>query len=257
MNFFLKILFLFTCSVVFSQQKSSFKDGEFLKFKMSYSGFLKAGDATLNVKEEVLNGQNVYHVIGKGWTTGAIKWFFKVEDNYESYIDKQSMVPLKFLRNIDEGGYKKNVVVNFDRDKNLAHVRNLRKKRDTTINIDSKVQDLVSSYYYLRNTYAIEDFKKNKVVDLDMFFDNETYKFRLRYLGEEIINTTFGKISALKFRPSVMAGRVFNEEESLTLWVSADGNKIPLKIKADLSVGSLRADLYEYKGLKYKLKLEN
>ena len=41
-----------------------------------------------------------------------------------------------------------------------------------------------------------------------------------------------------------MAGRVFKEEESLTLWVSADKNKIPLKIKADLAVGSLRADLY-------------
>ena len=257
MKFFLKILFLFTCSVVFSQQDSSFKDGEFLKFKMSYSGFLKAGDATLNVKEEVLNKQNVYHVIGKGWTTGAIKWFFKVEDYYESYIDKDSMVPLKFIRNIDEGGYKKNVVVNFDRDKNLANVRDLRKKRDTTIKIESKVQDLVSSYYYLRNTYTIEDFKKNQVIDLDMFFDNETFKFRLRFLGEEVINTTFGKILALKFRPSVMAGRVFNEEESLTLWVSADDNKIPLKIKADLAVGSLRADLCEFKGLKYKLKLEN
>ena len=53
-----------------------------------------------------------------------------------------------------------------------------------------------------------------------------------------------------------MAGRVFKEEESLTLWVSADKNKIPLKIKADLAVGSLRADLSQYKGLKHSFQVQ-
>jgi imidazolonepropionase-like amidohydrolase len=53
-----------------------------------------------------------------------------------------------------------------------------------------------------------------------------------------------------------MAGRVFKEEESLTLWVSADENKIPLKIKADLAVGSLRADLIEYKSLKHYFPIQ-
>ncbi len=58
------------------------------------------------------------------------------------------------------------------------------------------------------------------------------------------------------FRPYVMAGRVFKEEESLTLWVSADKNKIPLRIKADLAVGSLRADLVQFKGLKHSFPIE-
>ena len=64
------------------------------------------------------------------------------------------------------------------------------------------------------------------------------------------------KVKTLKFRPYVMAGRVFKEEESLTLWVSADKNKIPLKIKADLAVGSLRADLSQYKGLKHSFQVQ-
>ena len=52
-----------------------------------------------------------------------------------------------------------------------------------------------------------------------------------------------------------MAGRVFKEEESLTLWVSKDKNKVPLRIKADLAVGSLRADLEAFKGLKHPFKI--
>ena len=87
-------------------------------------------------------------------------------------------------------------------------------------------------------------------------FDNETFKFKLKYLGRETIQTAFGKIKCLKFRPYVMAGRVFSEEESLTLWVSADENKIPMRIKADLSVGSLRSDLIAQKGLKHPFEIQ-
>ena len=53
-----------------------------------------------------------------------------------------------------------------------------------------------------------------------------------------------------------MAGRVFKEEESLTLWVTADKNKIPMRIKADLRVGSLRADLEAQKGLKHPFEIQ-
>ena len=117
-----KILFILALIVVnFTiAQESSFKNGEWFKFKMSYSGFLKAGNATLQVNETVLNGKQVYHVVGKGWTTGAIKWFFKVEDRYESYFDKRSIVPYKFIRKIDEGGHKKDIEIDFDQTKQEA-----------------------------------------------------------------------------------------------------------------------------------------
>ena len=70
------------------------------------------------------------------------------------------------------------------------------------------------------------------------------------------MKTKFGYVKCLKFRPYVMAGRVFKEEESVTLWVSADKNKIPLKIKADLRVGSIVADLEAFKGLSHPFKIQ-
>ena len=70
------------------------------------------------------------------------------------------------------------------------------------------------------------------------------------------MKTKFGYVKCLKFRPYVMAGRVFKEEESVTLWVSADKNKIPIKIKADLRVGSIVADLEAFKGLSYPFKIQ-
>ena len=78
-------------NISYSQEESSFKAGEWLKFKLSYSGWFKAGYSTLEVKNSTYKNNPVYHVIGKGWTTGAIKFFFKVNDRYESYFDKQSL----------------------------------------------------------------------------------------------------------------------------------------------------------------------
>ncbi|MFG6686845.1 DUF3108 domain-containing protein [Mariniflexile sp. HNIBRBA6329] len=239
----------------FAQQESAFGDGEWFQFKMSYSGFLKAGNATLYVKETKLDNKDVYHVIGKGWTSGMIKWFFKVKDRYESYFDRTTLLPYKFIRNIDEGGHTKDLEVDFDQKNNKAYVNDKKKKTKTEFETKPNVQDMVSTYYYLRNKINISALKIGDEIRTDMFFDEENYGFKLKYLGTEIIDTDFGKIESLKFRPYVMAGRVFKEEESLTLWVSKDKNKIPLRIRADLRVGSLRAELEAFKGLKHPFKI--
>lgn len=241
--------------VSFAQEESAFQSGEWFRFEMSYSGFWKAGNATLTVRDYKYKGKDVYHIIGKGWTTGAIKWFFKVKDRYESYIDKVTSAPYKFIRNIDEGGHTKNIEIEFDHVNNKAHVFNKKHNRKRVIGTKPNIQDMVSIYYYLRNNIDVKNLKVGDEVTVNMFFDEENYGFKLKYLGEELIKTEFGKVNSLKFRPYVMAGRVFKEEESLTLWVSNDQNKVPLRIKADLAVGSLRADLDAFKGLKYPFKI--
>ena len=238
-----------------TNKESSFKVGEWFKFKMSYSGFLKAGEATLQVKDDVINGKPVYHVVGKGKTTGAIRWFFKVKDRYESYFDKDKIIPYKFIRDINEGGHTKKIHIDFDQENQKAHVNNLKHKTKKVVDTKPNIQDMMSTFYYLRNKLDTENLKIGDEIQLDMFFDLENYGFKLKYLGKEDLNTEFGKVATLKFRPYVMAGRVFKEEESLTLWVSNDLNKIPLRIKADLAVGSLRADLEAFKGLKHPFKI--
>jgi hypothetical protein len=47
----------------------------------------------------------------------------------------------------------------------------------------------------------------------------------------------------------VEKGRVFKEEEDMTLWVSDDANKVPIRVKSDLLVGSIEMDLVEHKNL--------
>jgi hypothetical protein len=244
----LALFAFFLTSESFSQEKTAaFKGGEWLRYKMSYSGFLRAGTAILEVEETVLNGNKVFYTKGSGWTSGLIKWFFKVEDVYESYFDKDTIKPYVFKRKIDEGGYKKHRITNFDYNANKAYVQDFLKQKDTAIPF-SNVQDILSSFYYLRNQ-DVKGLKRGDEIAVDMFMDSQVYPFKLRFLGKEVLNTKFGKIKTLVFRPLVQSGRIFKAQESVTIWITNDYNKIPIKMKADLSVGSLRAELEAYKGL--------
>lgn len=120
---------IFCAQISFAQEKSAFQDGEWFKFKMSYSGWLKAGEATLKINEKQLNGKPVYHVVGKGKTTGLINAVFKVRDRYESYFDRETGTPYKFIRKIDEGGHTKDIEIDFDHAEQVAVVNNKKHKK--------------------------------------------------------------------------------------------------------------------------------
>ena len=113
---------------------------------------------------------------------------------------------------------------------------------------------MISAFYYLRN-YNFEGINIGDEIDMKIFFDYETFDFKLRFLGKEVVDSKFGKIRCLKFKPLVQAGRVFKEKESVTIWVSDDKNRVPVRIKASLAVGSLRSDLEEFKGLAHPFNI--
>ena len=246
------ILLLISTSSLFSQK--AYKDGEWFKFRIHY-GLFNASFATLEVNETRLNNTPVYHIKGTGKSTGLLSLFFKVDDDYQTYIDKRTGKPYKFLRKINEGGYTKDLQIDFDHKDNEAHVFNRKKNTKKTYSVPENVHDMLSSFYYIRNQIDSDDLKPGNEMRMNMFIDDENVDFKLVFLGREIIKTKFGKIATLKFRPYVLAGRVFKEKESLTFWVSDDKNRVPVKIEADLAVGSLDADLEAYKGLKHQFSI--
>ena len=252
-NSFLILLLLFTVSFNF-QEPNAYDVGEWFKFRIHY-GFVNAGYATLEVKESVRDNKKVFHAIGKGYTVGMSRFFFKVDDNYESYFDKETNKPYQFVRKISEGGYTKNQEGFFNQDRNKVLVKDYKSKTENTFSVTENVQDIVSTFYFLRNHPNVDNLKVGESIVVDMFFDNEIYKFKLKFIGREQLSTKFGTAPTKIFRPIVQSGRIFKEDESLTVWISDDKNKIPLRIKATLAVGSIKADLDSYKGLKNQFKL--
>lgn len=248
------LVLLLSGLVMQGQAHQAFDAGEWFRFRIHY-GIFNASYATLEVQEDNLRGKPVYHIVGKGKSTGLLHLFFKVDDNYETYIDKKTGAPYKFIRQIDEGGYTKDLEIDFNHQNNTAFVHDKKHNTKKTYQVEDNVHDMLSAFYYLRNTLDFDTLKEGDMSSLNMFFDDENYEFQFKFLGREVVKTKMGKIATLKFRPYVMAGRVFEEKESLTFWVSDDANRMPVKIKADLLVGSLDASLDAFKGLKHPLKI--
>lgn len=250
---FLASFFLLTINFAESQEKA-FKDGEWLSFKTKY-GWFNASKASLTIQSDSLEGKSVHHIIGFGKSTGLLDVFFKVRDRFETYIDTKDYLPYKFVRDTYEGGYTKDKVVHFDHKKNIATVNDYKKDTIHKHDFIKGSQDMLSSLYYLRNIVDENNIKKGDEFVLNMFFDEETFDFKVKFLGKEVIETKFGDVRCLIFKPYVKSGRVFKEQESVTVWISDDKNKIPIQIEAELAVGSLVAKLDNFKGLKHPFKI--
>ena len=245
-HFFLFLL-LVNVSIFAQENILEFNKGEYLKYKISY-GIINAGFASLEIKDSLINNEPVFHVVGKGWSTGVVHLFFPVEDDYQTYFNKTTIQPQHFIRKVNEGGYTMNREIFFNYDSVQAKV--VDHKRDTIkyFEIHKDIQDMVSALYHLR-TKDLSDLKEGETITMDIFFDGEINNFKLKLIGREQLKSKFGKVNTLVFKPFVQQGRVFKENESVTLWVTDDKNKILLKIKASILVGALKAELYEYKVL--------
>jgi hypothetical protein len=232
----------------------AFKGGEWFRFRIHY-GIFNASYATLSVKDTLYQGRPAYHASGIGRTTGLARLFFRVDDYYDSIFEQHVVRPLHFIRNINEGGYTKHVTIDFDHTNKVCTVNNLKKSTLDVAPIEPNVQDLISAFYFLRNHFDLSDIQTGEFAAINIFYDLSNFVFKFKFLGRQNLNTKFGVVSCLKFRPYVESGRVFSKEEGLTLWISDDENKIPIRLAADLRVGSIDADLDAFRGLKHPFNI--
>ncbi len=224
-------------------KQHAFRRGEFLKFRIHY-GFIDAGEATLEVKPETekFGPRNTFHIIGQGRTTGAFDWFFKVRDRYETFIDEDACQPWLFIRRVKEGGFTLNENYSFNPYQNTAT------SDKGTYTVPEGVQDLVSAYYYAR-CLDFSSLKEGDIFPINVFIDNEVWSMNIKFEAREELETKLGTFKCLRFKPQVQEGRIFKEKEGMTLWITDDDNRIPVRLQAEILVGSIKVDLSEYSGV--------
>ena len=224
-------------------QNEAFKAGEILEYRIHY-GFVEAGMARLEIKPVLseINNRNCYHIIGTGQTKGAFDWFFRVRDRFESYLDIGAIMPWVFIRKVEEGDYRKSQHVTFD------HIRKSATSEKVTIPTPQYVQDIISAFYFAR-TFDFGNAQPGTEFPIDAYLDDEVFPMIIKYIGKEKISTNLGTFNCIKFRPMILEGRVFKEEEGMVVWVTDDKNRIVIRAEAEILVGSIKMDLKGYSGL--------
>jgi hypothetical protein len=236
-------------------QSVSYRPGEKVSYIIHY-GAINGGVATLEIVSDTSAGRELWYAKLDARTIGMADALFRVRDIYEAYIDPETELPVKSIRNIREGKYKRYNVVLFDhasRQDSAILTSDL-----TGIHIAPQgIHDILSCFYWFRNHNlpVMENVNKGDVITIMTWFTDELYPMRMKFIDIEEVRTRQGKIKCFKFNPVTETGRLFKTEEDVSFWFSADKNFLPVKIRFDIFVGAFMVEVESYEGLLYPLDI--
>jgi hypothetical protein len=224
--------------------KNNFVPGEKMVFQVYY-GPLNAGLVDTYLVLDTFRNRSVYYAEAVVRSTGLADKLYRIRDMYGGYFDPDKLLPLKSIRDISEGDYKKHEIVEYNHDSLKAW-----SSESGEHEIPANIRDMVSVFYYVR-TINYDTMRYDDIIKINTFFDDELFPFDMRFRGRETIKTRGGTFQCIKLVPFVEPGRIFRKEDDMTIWFSDDPNRVPIRGKFDLIVGSIKCDLIQWEGLKY------
>lgn len=241
-----------TCSTT----QLAFQSGESCTYTVYYNWgalWMSAGKASFGCEKSFQNNRPGFHFVGLGATYPKYDFFFKVNDNYESYADSATLMPLRFKRMVHEGPTNNYDDYIFDQahKKVYALSKNKRKKNQLdTIAVTACTKDVVTAIFYAR-CLDFSKYKPNDTIPITFVLDGAVYPSYIRYLGTEVIHSDLlGDVRCVKFKPKLVAGTLFKGGEGMTVWVTDDANHLPVYVETPIIVGSVKVYLDKYTGLK-------
>lgn len=214
--------------------------------EMNYSlhmGFLSLGKATIAFYTDSINCGSFIRVNAR--STGFAKLIKNIRYDFGSCIDPSTGLPYIATRIVREGErYNESEVYYFHDlrpDSSIVYGKAI-----DSIVVRKNIYDILSAFYFYRANYLSGNMETVNEITLTTFFINEVWDLTIRYDGTETIKTLFGKKDCLRLMPVTEVGPYFRNNDDMTVWVTNDENKIPVKIYVDLKVGSITADLVDY-----------
>lgn len=253
-------LFFFLSYNLFSQcaiKYKPFKAGEIVNFQAFYNwGFIwiHAGDVQFKVNDKLYKGRSAYQFEATGNSLKNYDWLYKVRDRFQTYVDKETLLPHFYERNTYEGGYKafEQYFFDYSKKKIYGSIENndVPFQRDT-LTLSTCTFDVLSAIYFCRSL-DFDHLKINERMPITSVIDNKVYNLYFKYLGKEVIeNRDKKKYRCFKFSALMVEGTIFKGGEDIMVWVTDDENRVPILVEAKILVGSVKAYFLNASGLKH------
>jgi hypothetical protein len=234
---FIIILFIFSSSFA----KYPFI-GETLDYEISYL-FAKAGNARMLIRET--KNTNELEIITRAWHDSFFK-LLNVNDTVRSTISADSLLPKVFNQKIEEGSYKRNVVTTYDFKTKTARIKDtafsksvLKHAIDTVLILDGDERCILSAFYLAR-TFKLEP---GDTAYFNAISGKKKYKLKVICHKKETINTALGKKNCLVIEPVIQGDGLFKAKGKLTIWLTDDAERLPVLMKSEIAIGSIKASL--------------
>jgi len=227
---------------------NSYQAGEELKYILSY-GFIRGGEAGIKVKDYNTDSSVMHHIHLYAKTLGLLDRVYKVYDVIESTYHPTTFLPTVASQNISEGGFKRLYKYDYDHisREDSTIIQSLRKGERI---MPKGIQDFLSALFYAREFHINENIQEGEIFKMNTYYNDKLFPLILRYKGRKTIKTPIGKVDCYAFMPVTEVGRTFKSKDALTIYFTADQNKIPVSFEFDMFFGSAKCELIEYKGLK-------
>ncbi|BBE18329.1 ATP-dependent exoDNAse alpha subunit - helicase superfamily I member [Aquipluma nitroreducens] len=205
-------------------------------------GFIKGGKATLIAENEKINKKSAIHYRMRGRTTGLVDKIYEVNDIYESWVDPETYLPVKSVRNVKEQKYRFYDEVTYDHvNDSLFSQKSGRKK------VPANVNDLVSVFFYIRQNQYFEDLLAGKSIKIPVYHGDDLFMMELAYIGIETIDTKIGRKECYVVSPKVPKGKLLKGSNELKIYITKDANRLPIYAEFELVLGALKCELNSYK----------
>jgi hypothetical protein len=225
------------------ESTTPFAPGEKLTYSVTWSIFPAATvSATLRSVGE--GSKDAFEVTTTANSQGFVSLLYNVENEFHSIFDPQTTCSQRILKKINEGRRHKDTRIVFDSARKLAILdeRDLNKPNDPPKHAENQipgcVEDIVTAFYFLRR----QDFEVGKSIRVPVNDGSKTTEVTVEIQAREQIQTPLGNRESFRVEPKVFDG-LFKRKGRMLIWFSADPQRLPLRIKAMISVGSLTGNL--------------
>ncbi|UCE06307.1 MAG: DUF3108 domain-containing protein [bacterium] len=220
---------------------NAFHVGEKLTFVIRY-GPVVAGSSTMSIPAVTnIKGNKSYKIVTEARSSAFFSTFYKVRDRVESYVDQDGLFSWRFEKHLREGKYRADQLVEYDHVNGWA----VSNKKDT-MKIPPCVQDILSSFYYVRT----QELEVGRSLFIDNHADNKLYPLEIKVHKKERIKIRAGEFDCLVVEPILRATGLFKSKGRLLVWLTDDERKIPVQMKSKIFIGYITAELKEMEGVK-------
>ncbi|PKN79743.1 MAG: hypothetical protein CVU48_04480 [Candidatus Cloacimonetes bacterium HGW-Cloacimonetes-1] len=248
-----KVMLIFILIAIMSGAfaANNLRDGEKLVYDIKY-GIVSAAEASLELNSMTFQGKPVWQIVSNSSTYSFFDVFFKVRDKVESLWEKDTLLPIRFTKRLNEGSYKQIRVHNYDHVSGRSLYQRWNFKRGKFTNKDIKIpkdtQDIFSAFYLVR----IMDLMPGRNVVLNITADGKSIDTEIVVHRLETIDSIFGRKECLVIEPKMKGEAIFKQSGRIWIWITNDEYKVPLKMESEISFGSFVAILKSAENVPYR-----
>lgn len=219
---------------------------EQLKYGLYYT-FIKAGTAYIRNRGLVdINGRPAYFIQTTAFSAPVIDKVFKVRDINQSWLDAENFYSYGYGQSVREGNYKRDEWIQFDypQQQYIGQVQKKEEPRKIKQPLDIQVLDMLSALYFVR----AQKLEAGQDITFDIVNREKQYPLLVKVLKKDTVKTPAGKFDCIVVEPQLRGEGIFVAKgKSLKVWLTDDEYKMPVKMQVEVFIGSVSAELLEYK----------